>query len=385
MTKHISRGHSERSLRILLTGAHFILAMIINTSHPLLVLIQDSFEISIAESGILPAVISISLSAATLILGIFMNSLGRKATLLLSFILTMGGCLFVAVSDSFVQFIIAYAIIGAGIGSGFVTGSTIYAGLRKQNFGLYHGFFGLGGMAAPLILKFWVDSGMNFRWLFFFYLAVIIPVLITAVFFRIPEPVLSEVSGDGRHTGETDNTHMRVGRNITLTIASGVMLISSYAVAEVGASTWAGNMSVDGYGLESASFILSGFWLLFTLSRFFSDRIPAAPPRAIFILTLFSLIITALWMAGVGAWLFIVLGASFGPVFPVAQKHINSLLPDSKRALFNGLTYAGNGIGIMIIVPVMGLLGNTMIALAFIPTLLISIMVLFLTRVRYVQ
>lgn len=373
----------DRRLHAIVIFAHFFFSLIVNSFQPLLPVVQRTFGISIAQSAALPTVISLAITIFTLIIGILINRIGRKKAFMLSLILPIPGCLIIAFSPSFALFVTGYAIVGLAIGGGFTTGTTIYAGLPRQNFGLYHASFGLGGMASPLVLDLWIGWGLDFRLLYLFYLLLFLASAIILLFIKVPNPAPDTASASAsENTGGSGKNHINRGL-----FASGVAFLASYAIVEVGSSTWASNMIIDGYGLPSASFILSGFWLLFTLSRLVSDWLARrlGPMRAIQILMTLSFFILLLWMLMLSPWIFILLGLSFGPVFSIAQKHFNSLLPDRQRGLFNGMTYAGNGTGIMLVVPIMGSLGNMNIALAFIPALLIAVLALFLSKSKYIQ
>jgi fucose permease len=108
-------------------------------------------------------------------------------------------------------------------------------------------------------------------------------------------------------------------------------------------------MSVDFYGLNeiSAGYILSGFWLAFSISRFFSEHLAKrfGGLRFLALCGVMSLGVVILWSVEAGAWMYVLAGLTFGPVFPVLQKWVNRQLEPEKRGLFNGMTYAFTGTG----------------------------------------
>jgi len=382
----------ERRLVLLILITQFFLSIILNTSQPLMPVIQRTFGISIAQSSVFPALISISVTIFTLIIGLLMNRIGRKNSLMYSFVLAMAGCLVIALSNSFGLFALGYALIGMSIGGGMATETTIYVGLSKYNFGLYHGAFGLGGICAPLILALWTGQGLDFRLLFLCYLFLFLFSVIMLLFTRIPMPeaALAAAAAAATEPATTTSAEPRASTariNLPL-FALGIGILTSYAIVEVGSSTWASNMIINGYELANPSFILSGFWLLFTLSRaIIADRLARrlGAMKSIAILMALSFFIIFLWMMKIHPWLFLLLGLSFGPVLPIGQQYFNHLLPDRQRGLFNGMTYGGHGIGIMLFVPIMGLLGNRNMTLAYIPTLLITTVSIILCRRQYLQ
>ena len=361
---------NHRLLRRLLLCAHLLFALLLNSYAPLLPIIQQEFGISIAQSGILPTVIAFTIMVINLAAGMLIHRIGQKHIFVMAIILAVTGSVVIAVSQSFLLFIVGYTFIGFATGGAFTGATTIYAGLPEdlQNFGLYHMFFGIGGMLGPVILELWTGRGLDFRQLFLIYL-----VLFLMLFIWTMRMTISNV----RYKHFTNK-----GRVLRSPIAFiGITLMSSYAVAEIGGTTWASNMIIDGYTFGSAPLVLSGFWLAFTLSRFVSDSLyrKIGPIRYIQIGMPASLLITILWMLGINPYLFVLLGFLFGPVFPMLQKYINNHLPDEQRGLFNGMTYATNSLFTIMVLPIMGLLGNTNMALAYIPILIFIVIVLILS------
>lgn len=367
-------SHGILKFRILF--GHFLFALVVNTHQPMLPVLQRNLDISIGQSSLIPATITMMVLVANLVVGVLIARLGQKTVFIAAVILGIGGALLVSAASGFFLIILAFAMLGLATGSAFTSLTTMYAGLPEemQNFGLYHAFFGLGGMVAPLLLGTWIRLEWSYEWLFIFYAGLYGLLLI-----------LSLASRSMKNTKFSDFKLADVGQVFrTPVVLLGASALGLYAAVEIGSTTWSSNMSIDGYGLDpaDASFILSGFWLMFTLIRLFADRAARkfGPIHVVSALTALAGVVVLAWVLGASPYIFILLGALYGPVFPIIQKYVNSHLPARQKGLFNGISYAATSLITTGILPVMGFIGDYRMSLAFVPTLVCIVMLMAVAR-----
>jgi fucose permease len=372
--------HVHRIQQTTLLIAHFAVALALNTSMPLLPILKSTLGLSVLETSVLPTLLTVSTAIANLLAGFLIAHIGQKRLLMGGFLLMIGGTILLALATSFMGIAIAFFVMGIGIGWLFTALTTMFSGLpaEMQNFGIYHSLFGMGGFLAPIILNQTLRSGLSYRWLFAAYAAMLFLLFLTFFLNRSIENI--------RYPGASFRGMIAVLAGPLVSVS--LLAFAAYAAVEIGTSNLSGIMSVDFYGLNeiSAGYILSGFWLAFSISRFFSEHLAKrfGGLRFLALCGVMSLGVVILWSVEAGAWMYVLAGLTFGPVFPVLQKWVNRQLEPEKRGLFNGMTYAFTGLGATITLPIMGRLGDIRMSYAFIPSLvliiLFSVLLLFLDR-----
>ncbi|MFW6362328.1 MAG: MFS transporter [Spirochaeta sp.] len=371
----------HRTTQITLIAAHFLFALLVTSMQPLLPVFQEEFGLGLFQSSILPIAVTVSVMIANLFVGFLIGHLGQKTVLVGSAILETAAILLIFLSPGFIGVFIGFSCIGLASGSAFTALITIYSELPDayQDFGLFHAFFGVGGMASPIIANLWLSSGRGIGGLFGIYGL--------AFFLLLACLILSR---------QIHNLRFRefAMKDMVKSLSSpiiilGVLILSFYAAVEIGGTTWHVNAGMSIFGLDksSAGFLLSGFWLTFTLSRIVTDAIArrTGELQLALMCSAAAAVILVLWLAGSSPYLFPFLGFALGPILPVVQKHVNGRLPRHQRGLFNGVTYLGTGIGATVFIPFMGALGEFNLALAYIPlvvNLVIMIGLLHMLRTR---
>lgn len=365
---------NSRYLRNTTLFGHFTAAIIMNTLAPLLPVLQLGLNLTIFQSSLLPTLLAVSLMLSNLIMGIVISNLGQKKVLIYGLLLAIVGSILAFFTNSFILAIITYIVIGFAGGSLYTSLATVFAGLpnKYQNFGIYHASWGIGGMVSPLLITLLLNLKRDYHEIFLIHIVLIILLL----FFIINSKGLSNQKYESFNYGKV----LSVIKKPIVYI--GIICAALYAATEVGSFTWSLNMSTNGYKLSqiSGGYILSLFWFMFTAGRVVADTLSnkIGAIRFITISTVISSIVLILWLSGISPYLFPILGFTFGPIFPVIHKYVNSHLKAEERGLFNGLTYAGVGLTSTLMIPIMGSLGNLSMFLAYVPVLILSIILIFL-------
>ncbi len=356
---------------------HFFVAMALNTTMPLYPFLQRSLGLSVLQTAVLPTVLTLTTTIANLFAGVLIARIGQKTLLLCSYALMALANFALFFASDFGSIALTFVLLGVGVGWAFTSMATVYSHLPSdlQNFGVYHALFGLGGLTSPALLNQTVNLGFGYQWLFLAYSAVLTGMFF-AYFFdgNLKNQKFRDLSLKGM-----------LGVLRTPLVVLSLLAFAAYAAVEIGTSNLSGLMMVLGYGRSElfAGNVLILFWFSFTVTRFVSDALAArlGALRLPALSAVLGFIAVLLWSLGLSPWLFVAAGAAFGPVFPVIQKYANSRLQADQRGLFNGMTYALTGLGAGLTMPIMGRLGDIRIELAFIPTMILLVILLVLVIV----
>jgi DHA1 family quinolone resistance protein-like MFS transporter len=363
--------------RLKIVFGMFFFSLLANSVPPLLPLLQTNFQLSLFESSILPMAITAFILVSNIVMGMVISFVGQKRVLILATLFSLVGFLLGYFAESFPVMLIAFSVLGFGLGTGFTGLTTIFSSLpeKLQNYGLFHGFFGLGGIIAPIHISFWLNRGYGFNTVFFVYALLFTAFLITILLSKDIKNLTYKAHKVGHKLKSFSSPFIVVG----------LLLLGLYAAVEVGGTTWSINFVQMRYQFDynSAAFVLSGFWFAFTISRFLADSITkriGVFPYLCLNLGI-AMIVLFLWISGVSPYLFIPFGFTIGPVFPVVQKYINSHLAEEQKGFFIGISYAVTGVFATLIIPLMGAIGEFRIWLFYLPSLIILGILIILARI----
>ncbi len=367
---------NHKYIRNIALFGHFAAAIAMNTLAPLLPVLQDKLDLTIFQSSALPTAMAVAIMVSNLIMGIIIIHIGHKHALIYGIFLMMLGSILGFFSNNFVMALITYLTVGFAAGAIFTSLATIYSGieLKYQNFGFFHAAWGLGGMTSPILVTLVLNLNRDYHELYLVHIAIL------GLFLY-----LLTREKDLKNQKYSSFKFSKIVSVIKYPVVLlGILSASLYAGTEIGSFTWSLNMSVDGYGVtqKMGGYILSSFWLLFTLGRIFADSLAfkIGPIKLTTICSLLTSIILVVWLLGISPFLFPLIGLTFAPVFPVIHKYVNNKLKPEERGLYNGLCYAGTGLASTLILPIMGSLGDKSMFFAYIPVLIISIALIFILQ-----
>ena len=362
----------HRMIQIKLIGAHLLFALIMNSTPSLLAVFQVEFGLGVFHSSVLPLSLTFFSMVANLFVGFLIGHIGQKVVLLTAVAMQVIGLLLVSLAPGFVVILVGFSCIGLATGAAFTAMTTVYSELplRYQNFGLYHAFFGVGGILAPVFISLWLDGGLEYRSLFGVYTLLFVLLLILLVSSR------AITNQKFREFAAADMLRVVLRPLILM----GVAAFGLYAAIEIGGATWSvsAGMSIFDLASRPANLLLSAFWLVFTFSRVLTDA-AARRVGTVSLIRWCLLLATAaliVWISGLSPYAFVVLGLALGPVFPAFQKYMNALLPRAQRGLFNGLTYLAVGVSSTAFIPLMGAIGEYNLAFAYIPLAVASVLMI---------
>jgi MFS family permease len=367
---------NEKRLQWLAFFEMFLVSIAANSLAPLITTFQEQYNLSITTSSLFPVFLSIGGISANFIGAYIISRIGvRKYNI--SFIVSLGiTAILFYFSKSTSMLFAAVFVLGFTTGSGMAVSSTILSHLevKLQNFGLYHACFGLGGILTPAIIGIFFKYNLDYRIVF---IIIFFSAVSTAIY-QISSKILPD------HVYETESFVKSLSVIKLPVVYLSLIILIFYASSEMGTVLWSSNLFMQAFQFtkESSVMFLSGFWLVFTLGRIFTQQIEKKLKfkKTIFISLLFVLIsLTVLLWKG---WplLFWLMALGMAPIFPTVQKYAMQHIPKSQVGLFNNLLYGFLGVGNIILPALMGVFGGINIYYAFLIPIVSMLIILVVFR-----
>lgn len=364
----------EKKTRLIIFIALFLISLPVNALPPLMTSFQENLNISIANSSMLPISNTLGTVIFAFLGGILIAQTGLRKTLLIAIFFSFMGNLLVASSRNLFLIILAFFVVGIGEGLSIISLTTFFAHLddKLQKYGLFHSIFGLGGIITPFIIGVFLKQKISYRYLF--------------LLFSLANVLLWFCLNRFHGISEKKYSPIRLTEGLSILkkpyVYIPITLFFIYSASERGTILWSNNLftgSFD-YTKEKASFILSAFWILFTLGRVFSDvLISKKPIRQIITLSAIFSLLSLLLLIALKSYLFFILLAIFlAPVYPAIQGFLLKKVSKREIGMINGMTFCITSLGVAFGSFVMGFIGNKNILLSYIfPIVCFFLIVIF--------
>jgi fucose permease len=347
-----------------------------NALAPLMTSFQQQFNLSLSVSSLIPFLNTAGVISANFIGGFLIAHTGLKNFMIISLSLGITGTMFFVFANSFLFLILGSFFIGAGTGAAFMSMSSIYSHLdeKYQNYGLFHAFFGFGGIISPLLVSLIIKFEMSYKILYAVYAFLLFIILIYILISNIIE------------NRKYDSIKLKEAfKIITKKIVFIPLLIFMlYAGSEIGIVTWSGNLFIQEfhYSKEFSSLLLSAFWIIYTIGRILTDFVDKklGALKTISIASLSVIFSIIMLITTKNFIFFILLGIFLSTIFPILQKYSSRMLPKREVGLFSGLIFGSTGIGTMILSTSMGVIGDFKIILSYFIPVIAFFIIFILTR-----
>lgn len=339
--------------------------------------IADDLGRSLAELGLVSLAFGLGYTVSTTISGAMLDRFGMGNLLIGSAIAMVIALMAVAMSASWLVFLLAMSIVGYGGGS-IDAGTNSYVAVRRgaSSMGVLHGMFGIGAIMGPLIVTTLLAVGSSWR-VAFGSLAVAQTVYVIGLILVARRTDLPTRSSEGG----------RVPLPVSAPLVWSIAVFLAYAGMAVGVSVWAFTFINEGRDIEttSAGLIVAAYWASFTAARFvlggIGDRIaPADILRWSGVATIACLAVfwwnPTTWL-GVAA--LIATGFAHGPIFPLEMFVTPRRFGAALTATVIGFEIAAANIGGAASPAVIGLLVDRFGLSAVPPTLVLTSVVLLIT------
>ncbi|KAF2962186.1 MFS transporter [Fervidobacterium sp. 2310opik-2] len=345
----------------------FSYSLVLNSMAPLLKSFKELFEISTFASSLLPFFSLTGTVLSNILVGLYINKLGLKRSLIIGSILTIIGTITVAFGSNYYITLLGMFVFGLSTGFGFTGGTTLLSTSKKANFGFFHGAYGLGGVIAPFVIILVEKSTGNFKNVYFVYSAMFILFSIYAFFRTFPDI----------KTDTFKLTDIKFAFN-DKSFAFFLTLLILYSSAEIGTITWAGTSMKQEFINSFMAYTL--FWSLFTIGRFTVNLIAKFVGNLVRINTFTLAIIIILFILTKHPVLFVLSGLFLGPIFPYVQSNGIKSINQKYIPIFNGATYAFTSLGGNIVSTTMGIVLDKSIFIAWLIPLTIVLIIFILSR-----
>lgn len=352
---------TQKNTRRILLFIMIITSMIPNFIPPLMKYFQMNYNISVSQSSALPLLNSAGAMISNIFGGLLLSKIHFRKYFLYSYFLGILGLILFAFSSSFLILSISGFILGVAVSSTILVLTAIFTHFddKLQNYGVFHGMFGVGGILSPIIVGFFLNKNISPQYLILFH--AIFMTIIAFLVFR--NKIFENTEYDPIHFSEIPNI---IGKKIVIIP---IIIFLLYAGTEKGIITWSSNLFVDGfkYNQSFSAFLISTLWVFFTLARLITDTISKkiGEVKLVIISSLASLSFLIMLLT-FNHWIFYILTGFFiGPIFPALQKASNRRIPKREISLFSGVLYFSTGIGGISITYLMGLIGDFNIKMSY--------------------
>ena len=353
--------NKDRKLRILVFMQMILISIAAVSIPALITTFQKEFDLTIAQSSIIPIIGTLAGFITNILLASVSAKMGLKRLNL--YFLTIGliASATLAFSNNIYVFLFGIILVGINTAFGLSNTSTIFAHLdiKFQNYGVLHAFFGIGGIIAPATISFLFLHNFSYRYIYY----LLILLFAGSIIFVATSNLIKNRKYENIKIKEAFGI---IRKSFVLPV---LILIAIQAGNEQGIVMWSGNLFGDvlNYSAESASLILSFFWIVFTLTRlliqFIESRIGKLNTVKLSIAMVVSFL--SLLLVTNKSIFFVLIAAALAPIFPLMQKYSAQKLPPREVGLFNGMVFAFASIGNVIIAGSMGVIGDHSIKLSY--------------------
>ena len=253
--------NKDRKLRILVFMQMILISIAAVSIPALITTFQKEFDLTIAQSSIIPIIGTLAGFITNILLASVSAKMGLKRLNL--YFLTIGliASATLAFSNNIYVFLFGIILVGINTAFGLSNTSTIFAHLdiKFQNYGVLHAFFGIGGIIAPATISFLFLHNFSYRYIYY----LLILLFAGSIIFVATSNLIKNRKYENIKIKEAFGI---IRKSFVLPV---LILIAIQAGNEQGIVMWSGNLFGDvlNYSAESASLILSFFWIVFTLTR----------------------------------------------------------------------------------------------------------------------
>jgi len=311
----------SRSLVLITFGNMTLLGFLNSMRGVSFPLIKNSFNVSYSDMGLLSALSSFAAVCFCIVAGIYMSRYGLKRTVITAFCFVILGAGSLFFAFNFWMAVGFYLILQSGFGFFEIslngTGVRVFTRKSGLMMNLLHFFFGLGAIGGPRFMGFMVDR-IGLRWQDVYPLTLIIVFVLLAFTLAI------------RFPGREDSSASLEKPSFWISMKDPMVWFFGFILGLSGSMegcsvAWSGLYLQDVYGLDpstAGALFISVFYILYTLSRFFSGFIieKTGYMRSLIIscAALFILFITAFSLGRTGIYILPVTGFFIAILWPTA-------------------------------------------------------------------
>ncbi|THF69443.1 MFS transporter [Deinococcus sp. Arct2-2] len=311
-------------------AAFFTLGIIQAMYGPAFSFFQARFGVDTAAVGWIASVHFLGSALAPPLTGVALTRFSLRRVVVAGLLILAAGVGLVGFAPLW-SLALAGALVG-GLGLGTVSASlnAAYASVGTRAVNLVNAVFGLGSIAAPLVV-----AGLAPR-------SLALPFLVVAGLSALTLGLVRLWGIPAMQPAPAQTAAARPGVQLGLF----AFLIAAYVGLEAGFGAWLAR-HLDGIGLAGSAFILSGFWAGLTLGRIITGAVGArvSPPRLVLGSAVFvTLCAVAATRPALAPASYLLAGLALGPIFGTTLAWMTRTLP---ARLIPFLLVAGSAGGIL--------------------------------------
>ncbi len=161
--------NKDLQIRTLVLAQMIALSMAAVSIPALITTFQKEYDLTIAQSAIIPIISTLGGFITNLIIASVSARMGLKRLNLYFLFIGLSACTIMAFSSNIYLFLLGITLIGISTAFGLTNTSTIFAKikLKYQNYGVFHAFFGIGGIIAPALVSFLIKHNLSYRYIYY--------------------------------------------------------------------------------------------------------------------------------------------------------------------------------------------------------------------------
>ncbi|MCK8816253.1 MFS transporter [Natroniella sulfidigena] len=335
---------NNKLLGVLACGMLLTFGVLVNLRGQVAPLIQDSFQISYSYLGFAFSVMAGGSIIAMFSSGFLIRKFGLKNTFLAGLVMIMIVLIGISYLPTYQLFISAMGLFGIGVGTLSVTSNTlaslIFIEDRGKKMNIFHLFFGIGGIVAPVYAGYLLRRGFGWESVYLFATGLVLCLLLLGLYCEFPT-----VKQD---KDKKKSVFLEVIKDYKVVIFALLFLL--YVGTEIGLINWLGIYlsDVQGRSETEISFFLSLFFVLFTVGRLLTTFIVEKIGYLYLVLICGAISGILIFVALVGpdqfAILFSVVGLFMSAIFPTMQAAMFEAFEEQLTIIIS-LTLAAGSIG----------------------------------------
>ncbi|HLI06801.1 MAG TPA: MFS transporter [Ktedonobacteraceae bacterium] len=328
--------------------------------------LSNYYHVGDAIIGLLFLVSSLGYFLSALSSGLMAERLGLRWLLVLGAIILLPGLLGFGLKLPFVVLLFARLLAGLGVGI-IETGFNIFITALPRSTTLLnflHAFYGAGALVGPLIASTILALAWGWNSFYLLMVALSLPLLLgLTTFFRLPADAAP--TQEGVPTGKENVLTATLKLPIVWVTA---IFLLVYVGIEVSLGNWTYTFLLEArqQGTVAAGWIVSGFWLGFTLGRFtlqaMAEKLGIGTKTLMYACMVglgFGLLLV--WLIPLGAIAaigFCFLGFSIAPIYPLTVSIAPKLVPARLAPSTIGLLVSVSIIGLALFPWIAGILAQ---------------------------